>query len=1106
MKLSRSLLLMAVAGVFARAAVAADSAPTVGDVMKRSVEVRTGVLVAPDAERARKNYEAFLALSSADDALRADAMRRLADLRLEAGEEERIGQELASGAPLPTRDAIALYSRLLEAVPDYPHADAVYYQLSRAYDAAGDEGASVKALESLISRFPRSGLAAEAEFRRGEYFFSKRRWADAESAYQTMLEKFPSSDFVEQATYKLGWARFKSGDNDGALDAFVRLLDRELVATNGREKEMDSFSRPQRELLEDTLRVSALIFSAEDGTTGIDKFLARVGRKPYEDHLFATLGDLYASKERWTDAAGAYRGFAKLSPWHERAPILQSVAIDAYRRGGFTQLVLAAKQDYVEQYGTDAPYWSHHSAADMPLVLREVKQNLQDVAAYYHERAQASKLASDYQDAARWYREYLKEFPKDDAAAETAYLLSDALFESRQYSAAADEYLKVAYDLPSTSRSATAAYAAVVAFEKQEALSAGDERAKLHALSLEAGLRFATAFPDHPESGAVLVRVARQRLEDRDFAAAVSVAAQAVDRQPALPDRLLQDALLVSANGEFELGHFDLAEKAGIQLLRLIAPADGRRAAIEERVAASIYRQGEIQRDAGRQLEAAQTFLRVARVVPNSPVRETAMFDAAAAWLAAEQWPQAIEVLEQYRKDYPRSERQPEVTRRLAAAYLAAKDPLTAAKEFERIASLPGGDAGTQREALLQAAELYDKAGNGAAAASARDVYVHRFPEPFSAALEVRQKLADYARSVGNASKRAAILEELVRVEAAAGAQRDDRSRSLAAQASLELATPLRDAFFGLRLTSPLKKSLEAKRAALQKALHEYEKADAYAVEDVSTSATYEMAELYRRLAQDLLKAERPKNLSPDALEQFGLLLEEQAFPFEEKAIALHEINAARVISAGLYNDSVRRSMDALSEMKPARYGKLEAPEELSIDMIAGPSGSPSLDVNVRFQEAVALAPTNSVRAEAELKTIIEQAPDATGPYLNEAILAANAGRYSDAQALLQRALAHTPDQVSVLDEQGIVLRHLGQFTAAAMAYEAALKADPESVKARRNFGVLLDLYLGRSDEAVRLWKQAIEIEGTDKTLEGWIAEVAHRVPSPRSSGKGEPN
>ena len=366
--------------------------------------------------------------------------------------------------------------------------------------------------------------------------------------------------------------------------------------------------------------------------------------------------------------------------------------------------------------------------------------------------------------------------------------------------------------------------------------------------------------------------------------------------------------------------------------------------------------------------------------------------------------------------------------------------------------------------------------------------------------------MADYARSVGNASKRAAILEELVRVEAAAGAQRDDRSRSLAAQASLELATPLRDAFFGLRLTSPLKKSLEAKRAALQKALHEYEKADAYAVEDVSTSATYEMAELYRRLAQDLLKAERPKNLSPDALEQFGLLLEEQAFPFEEKAIALHEINAARVISVGLYNDSVRRSMDALSEMKPARYGKLEAPEELSIDMIAGPSGSPSLDVNVRFQEAVALAPTNSVRAEAELKTIIEQAPDATGPYLNEAILAANAGRYSDAQALLQRALAHTPDHVSVLDEQGIVLRHLGQFTAAATAYEAALKADPESVKARRNFGVLLDLYLGRSDEAVRLWKQAIEIEGTDKTLEGWIAEVAHRVPSPRSSGKGEPN
>ena len=38
----------------------------------------------------------------------------------------------------------------------------------------------------------------------------------------------------------------------------------------------------------------------------------------------------------------------------------------------------------------------------------------------------------------------------------------------------------------------------------------------------------------------------------------------------------------------------------------------------------------------------------------------------------------------------------------------------------------------------------------------------------------------------------------------------------------------------------------------------------------------------------------RPKNLSKQEIEQYNLLLEEQAFPFEEKAIAAHVTNIAR--------------------------------------------------------------------------------------------------------------------------------------------------------------------------------------------------------------------
>jgi cellulose synthase operon protein C len=55
-------------------------------------------------------------------------------------------------------------------------------------------------------------------------------------------------------------------------------------------------------------------------------------------------------------------------------------------------------------------------------------------------------------------------------------------------------------------------------------------------------------------------------------------------------------------------------------------------------------------------------------------------------------------------------------------------------------------------------------------------------------------------------------------------------------------------------------------------------------------------------------------------------MLEEQAYPFEEKAIELHEVNAQRA-SQGIYDEWVKRSFGALKELRPVRYGKTERSE-----------------------------------------------------------------------------------------------------------------------------------------------------------------------------------
>ena len=79
----------------------------------------------------------------------------------------------------------------------------------------------------------------------------------------------------------------------------------------------------------------------------------------------------------------------------------------------------------------------------------------------------------------------------------------------------------------------------------------------------------------------------------------------------------------------------------------------------------------------------------------------------------------------------------------------------------------------------------------------------------------------------------------------------------------------------------------------------------------------------------DLIDSERPKGLSELELEEYELMLEEQAYPHKQKAISLLEANAHRSWQ-GIYDHWVKASFKALAELLPARYGKEEVRLELS--------------------------------------------------------------------------------------------------------------------------------------------------------------------------------
>ena len=106
------------------------------------------------------------------------------------------------------------------------------------------------------------------------------------------------------------------------------------------------------------------------------------------------------------------------------------------------------------------------------------------------------------------------------------------------------------------------------------------------------------------------------------------------------------------------------------------------------------------------------------------------------------------------------------------------------------------------------------------------------------------------------------------------------------------------------------------------------------------------------------------------------------------------------------------------------------------------------------------------------------------------------AGNLEQAEQHLQNALALdvAARHPVVHTELGIVYRKLGRFAAAKNSYEAALAAAPDYHFARRNLGILCDLYLADMRCAMREYETYMSAMPDDDEVAIWIADVSNRM------------
>lgn len=974
-------------------------------------------------ERAAQSYRRYLAETS-ESGKTPEAMRRLADLQLEQAygvigdgevrdmaapelaarrvdeiavspsrnpaepsesEQEfeqrttgRLEYFAASGAPdsesvavdgreIPAgpREAIETYKKILQTYPNYERNDKVLYQMSRAYDEIGQPDEAMAVMDRFVSEYPHSKYVDEVLFRRGEYYFVRRAYRDAESSYNAVIRMGEDSAYYELSLYKMGWALYKQQFYDEALDNFIALLDyRNSIGYDFDQHEDEN----EEHRVTDTFRVVSLSFSNLGGPAIVDEYFTAKGHRSYGDKIYSNLGEFFFSKLRYDDAASVYRSFIESNPFHQKSPHFSMRVVEIFGEAGFPLLVVEAKKDFATRYSLSSEYWTRHDIESAAEVTDFLKTNLTDLAGHYHALYQADTQPADkakhFDEALRWYRQLLSSFPADEESPQVNYQLADLLLENEDFSSAAEEYERTAYTYGDHEQASAAGYAAVFAYRQELERATGARQRDVKEMTVESSLRFADAFVEHEQAPVVLGAAADDLYEMKDFARAISSAKKLIERYPVANPDLRRAAWAVVAHSSIDTAEYQSAEHAYSEVLQLTPEDDESRPAVIDGLAASIYKQAEQANLLQDYRVAANHFLRIKELAPTSSIRSSAEYDAAAALMNLQDWTLAADVLEEFRGSHPEHALNNDATRQLAHIYREDGQLARSAAEHERV-SLESDDIVLRREALLTAGDLYHEAKVMADAIRVYEQYVEDYPRPIDLAMETRQRLADIFKEQRDEQRYYQQLAAMVTVDDEAGIDRTDRSRYLAAGASLVLAEQLYEQFAVQRLVQPFEASLARKQAGMDAALISFEKLVDYEVAGVTAAATYYIAETYRNFSASLLDSERPDGLSAAEQADYDLVIEEEAWPFEERAIEVHEANF-ELLAAGIYNPWIQKSLDELAVMMPGRYAKNESSEGFisSIDVYAYRMPvAPQADVD---EEGVAEAETTQPVDRAE--------------------------------------------------------------------------------------------------------------------------------------------
>lgn len=152
-------------------------------------------------------------------------------------------------------------------------------------------------------------------------------------------------------------------------------------------------------------------------------------------------------------------------------------------------------------------------------------------------------------------------------------------------------------------------------------------------------------------------------------------------------------------------------------------------------------------------------------------------------------------------------------------------------------------------------------------------------------------------------------------------------------------------------------------------------------------------------------------------------------------------------------------------------------------------------EVRAEFNQAVALLNEEKYSdAIRLLKAVSGKTSKFSAPYINLGIAYAHTDELEKAEENFKKALEISKLHPVAHNELGLIYRKTGRYAEARQLYETLLTMYPDFLPARKNLGVLCDIYIQDLNCALEQYEEYLKGIPDDEKVKIWVADVRSRM------------